>query len=178
MPRIPYRPHENAGPEEIVGPIRARRGGTLMNLDRMILHSVPFTVGWGGFLRAVRTDLSLPAKSRELAMCAVSALTNTQYELHHHAPHFLSAGGTKEQFDALADVKKASLNTILFDATDRAILRLVLEMTENVAVSDSTFAAVRDALGGDDRQTVELVGVIAAYNMVSRFVVALGVELE
>jgi len=29
-----------------------------------------------------------------------------------------------------------------------------------------------------DRQTVELVGVVAAYNMVSRFLVALGVEPE
>jgi hypothetical protein len=29
-----------------------------------------------------------------------------------------------------------------------------------------------------DQQTVELVGTIAGYNMVSRFVVALGVEVE
>jgi alkylhydroperoxidase family enzyme len=178
MPRIPYKPHDNAGPEEVVGPIRARRGGKLMNLDRMILHSVPFTAGWGTFLRAVRTELSLSAKIRELAMCAVSALTNTEYELHHHEPHFLSAGGTKEQFDALADVRKAAQNTKLFDATDRAVLQLALEMTENVAVSDATFAAARNALGDDERQTVELVGVIAAYNMVTRFVMALGIELE
>jgi alkylhydroperoxidase family enzyme len=30
----------------------------------------------------------------------------------------------------------------------------------------------------DDRQLVELVGVVAAYNMVSRFLVALGIEPE
>jgi alkylhydroperoxidase family enzyme len=43
-------------------------------------------------------------------------------------------------------------------------------------VDDSTFAAALERLG--ERDTVELVGVIAAYNMVSRFLVALGIETE
>jgi alkylhydroperoxidase family enzyme len=38
------------------------------------------------------------------------------------------------------------------------------------------FAAVHAALG--DRQTVELVGTIATYNMVSRFLVALRITPE
>jgi len=50
-------------------------------------------------------------------------------------------------------------------------------MTRDVQVSDSTFAAVKAALA-DAQQVVELVGVIAAYNMVSRFLVALGVTPE
>ena len=49
-------------------------------------------------------------------------------------------------------------------------------MTRQVAVGDGTFEAVHAALG--DRETVELVGVIATYNMVSRFLVALGIEPE
>ena len=49
-------------------------------------------------------------------------------------------------------------------------------MTRKVRVDDATFAAVRESLG--EQQTVELVGVIAAYNMVSRFLVALGVDPE
>jgi alkylhydroperoxidase family enzyme len=44
-------------------------------------------------------------------------------------------------------------------------------------VSDSTFARVQSALS-DTRHIVELVGVIATYNMVSRFLVALQVDLE
>jgi alkylhydroperoxidase family enzyme len=49
-------------------------------------------------------------------------------------------------------------------------------MTRSVAVQDSTFEAVHAALG--DRRTVELVGVIATYNMVSRFLVAIGITPE
>ena len=41
----------------------------------------------------------------------------------------------------------------------------------------ATTDAARRALGSD-RHLVEIVGVIAAYNMVSRFLVALGVEPE
>ena len=49
-------------------------------------------------------------------------------------------------------------------------------MTRQVHVADETITAVRSALG--ETATVELVAVIAAYNMVSRFLVALGVEPE
>jgi len=66
--------------------------------------------------------------------------------------------------------------TGIFDETALAALRLTVEMTMQVAVSDDTFGAVHAALG--DRGTVELVAVVATYNMVSRFLVALGVEPE
>jgi len=50
-------------------------------------------------------------------------------------------------------------------------------MTRSVEVADATFAAARSALG-DDRRLVELIGTIASYNMVSRVIVALGIEPE
>jgi alkylhydroperoxidase family enzyme len=65
----------------------------------------------------------------------------------------------------------------VFDTAERATIRLTIDMTNEVKVSDLSFQAVRMALP-DQRQLVELVGVIAAYNMVSRFLVALGVDAE
>lgn len=177
MPRIPYKPHDDAGPEALVAPIRARRGGTLLDIDRMLLYSPPLVTGWGGFLRAVRTELALPFHLRELAMCAVAALTGCTYELHHHRPEFLRAGGSEAQFDALADVARASRDDTLFDASERALLRLALEMTRGVAAEQETLAAVRAALP-DAQQVVELVGVIAAYNMVARFINTLDIQPE
>lgn len=177
MPRIPYKPHDNAGPEEVVAPIRARRGGTLLNIDRMLLHSLPFAAGWGAFLGPVRRELNLPFKLRELAMCAVCSLTGTAYELHHHRPEFLKAGGSETQFAALADMDSAAGNNDLFDAAERAVLRLAIAMTRYAHADDATFAAVSAALP-DHTQVVELVGVIAAYNMVGRFINALAVHPE
>lgn len=177
MPRIPYQADDELGPEEIVARIRARRGGRLLNLDRVLLHSPAYARGWNGFLGAVRNELSLPPQLRELAICGVAVLNGAEYEFRHHLPEFIKAGGTEAQAEALRGFAGADGDGGLFNAAERAVIRLTLEMTRDVQVSDSTFAAVKAALA-DAQQVVELVGVIAAYNMVSRFLVALGVTPE
>ena len=62
-------------------------------------------------------------------------------------------------------------------AVELATLRLAVEMTRSVRVADATFEAARAALA-DDARLVELVATIASYNMVSRVIVALGIEPE
>lgn len=177
MARIPYVAADLDEPRDIVDAIRLRRHGELLNLDRMLLHSPPFAKGWNAFLGEVRNHLALPAKLRELAMCVVAVLNGADYEFHHHAPEFIKAGGTQAQISALADTQRAMRNDALFDAAERATIRLCIEMCHEVQVSDSTFEAARLAMP-NHQQLVELVGVIAAYNMVSRFLVALGVTPE
>ena len=177
MAAVPYQPHDLAEPRDLVAAIRARRGGKLLNLDRMLLHSPPLARGWNGYMGAVRTELAVSPKLREMAMCVVAILNHADYEFHHHAPEFLRAGGTKAQLDALARVGEPKADLSAFDAAERAVLSLTVEMTRNVTVSDTTMSSVRAALP-DHRQVVEIVAVIASYNMVSRFLVALGVEPE
>ena len=89
MPRVPYVPEDIAEPKEIVDAVRKRRGGKLLALDRMLLHSPPLAAGWNAYLGAVRTQLSLAAKPRELAICGVAALNGAEFEFVHHAPHLL-----------------------------------------------------------------------------------------
>ena len=177
MPRIPYKTDDDLGPEEIVAPIRARRRGRLLNLDRMLLHSPPYARGWNSLLGAVRNELSVSPKLREIAICGVAVLNGAEYEFHHHLPEFLKAGGTETQAQALQHFAAAAGDTASFDAAERAVIQLTIEMTRNVQVSDATFEKVKAALPGE-RQVVELVGVVVTYNMVSRFLVALGVEPE
>jgi alkylhydroperoxidase family enzyme len=176
MPRIPYLPEEIDEPREIVDDIRSRRRGDLLNLDRMLLHSPPFAQGWNGLLRQVRGKLTLPARLQEMAICAIAALTSADYEFHHHAPEFLRAGGTEQELEALRSFN-GSGDLEIFDSKERAILQLAAEMTRNVTVEDETFAAVKNALP-DQQQLTELIGVIATYNMVSRYLVALQIEPE
>jgi alkylhydroperoxidase family enzyme len=177
VPRLPYCPPDLTEPRELVSAIRARRGGALLNLDRMLLHSPPFASGWNGLLSAVRAELSLPARLRELAICAVAAINGADYELHHHGQPFLDAGGTPGQLRALADVPGALGNNDQFTDVECAVLRATLEITLEVRLSDDTHAALKETLESD-RQIVELIGVVATYNMVSRFLVALGIEVE
>jgi len=173
-PRIPYRDENDPGIAPLVTAIRARRKGRLLNLDRMLLHSPPYAQGWNALLGAVRRELEIPACLRELAICAVARLNAADYEWQHHAPEFLAAGGSQAQLEALADVTAAARDATRFDERERSALQLALEMTRSVQVEAATLERAREHFG--DRALVELVGTIAAYNMVSRFLEALGID--
>ncbi|MBP2679589.1 MAG: carboxymuconolactone decarboxylase family protein [Deltaproteobacteria bacterium] len=145
---IPYLPDNDlAGPADLINPIRARRtGGKLLNLDRILLHSPPFARGWNSMFGAIRNQLSLSPKLRELAIVAIGVLNKADYEYAQHTPHFLKAGGTREQLGALADVSAALDDTKLFDEAERATLALTCEMTRNITVADATMKRVRAIL--------------------------------
>jgi alkylhydroperoxidase family enzyme len=156
MPRLPDKSDETAGPAELVASIRARRGGVLLNLDRRLLHSPALAEGWNHFFNAVRNGFSASSRLREMTICVVVTLNEAPYEFQHHAPVFMREGGSQAQVDALHDVDRALERHDLFDRAELTVIRLALEMTRHVAVSDATFADARLALGGD-QQVVELV---------------------
>ena len=177
MTRLPLLTNDEVGPPDLVASIRKRRGGNLTDLDRLLLHSPAFATGWGELIGRVRGALDLPPLLRELAMCGVAALTGAKFELHHHAPLYLAAGGSPEQLAALRRLGEDSAlaTNPLFDPDQQAALALVVEMTRQVKVSDATFARARAVLGSDQKM-FELVGVIAAYNMVARILVTMQLE--
>ncbi|MEI7530802.1 MAG: carboxymuconolactone decarboxylase family protein [Betaproteobacteria bacterium] len=171
MARIPLVPLDLKEPKEIVDAVRNRRGGELSELDRLLLHSPALTEGYNFFLGKVRNNLTTIPKLRELAMCTVAVVNKADYEYNAHLPLFVAAGGTPEKGKAILELESAIKNTTLFDATEIAVLRLTLEMTRDVQVTQETFDLARKAMGGD-QQLVDLVGTIATYNLVSRFLVA------
>jgi hypothetical protein len=93
---IPYKPDDDQiGPKELVDAIRSRRpGGKLLNLDRMLLHSAAYAKGWNGLFGAIRGQLTVPPKLRELTIMAVGALNQADYEWAQHEAEFTKAGGT------------------------------------------------------------------------------------
>ena len=171
---IPYIDEAKAGPPDLLEAIKSRRpGGKLLNLDRMLLHSPNFTKGWNTMFAAIRGQLALPGKLREIPIMAIAVLNKAEYEWAQHEPEFLKAGGTKEQLAALKTLKA---DPKLFDQAELAALQLTMEMTRDVQVKQATIDKVRSVL--PDQQVIELVGTIAGYNMVSRFLLATGVEIE
>ncbi|MGA2958125.1 MAG: carboxymuconolactone decarboxylase family protein [Thermodesulfobacteriota bacterium] len=175
---IPYAADTpSAGSEEIYKAILARRGGKLANLDRMLLNSPAFAQGWNEMFGAIRGKLAVSLKLRELAIVTIAVMNKADYEWQAHAPLFLTAGGNQEQLNA---IKKGVLDAIknpkLFDESERATLALTYEMTRNVTVKKDTMAKIRSLL--PTQQVVELIGTIAGYNMVSRFLIATGIDPE
>lgn len=171
---IPYVADEKAGPPELVDAIRARRPGhQLWNLDRMLLNSPSFAKGWNTMFGAIRGQLSLPGNPREIPIMAIAVMNRADYEWVAHEPEFIKAGGTKEQ---LAALRKLHADPKLFDEKERAALELTIEMTREVKPKQATIDKLRKLL--PDQQLVELIGIISGYNMVSRFLLATGVDLE
>ena len=179
--RIPdWTPDLKAQPQELVDAILKRRGGTLINLDKALLWSEPLARGWNVYLKAVRSDLPTSPKLRELGICTVALLTGAAYEYKHHAPDFLTAGGTQAELDALnavvkADARQTAAHPAL-GKVEQLVVRYAAQMTLDVKVTDEVFNALRQHF--DTTQIVELTSAIATYNMVARFLVALGVSPE
>jgi alkylhydroperoxidase family enzyme len=173
---IPYQPLDLSEPADLVAEIRKRRGGQFINLDRMLLHSEPFARGWNVFIGNVREKLSLDPKLRELGMCGVAILNGAEYEFFHHAPPFLKAGGTQEQVDAMRHLGQKIFNPDCFSDLENDALELTLQMTRHIKVDPALMERLLNALGST--ALVELVGVIASYNMVSRFLIALDIHPE
>jgi alkylhydroperoxidase family enzyme len=164
-------------PDDLVQAILARRGGSLLNLDKALLWSEPLARGWNVYLKAVRTELPTSRKLRELGICTVALLTGALYEYHHHAPDFLAAGGTQPELDALQAFCRAPDGALSGLAGDEALVaRYAAQMTRQVNVDDALFAQLQQRF--DTTQLVELTAAIATYNMVARFLVALGVTPE
>ena len=179
--RIPdWNPELKAQPDDLVQAIKQRRGGTLMNLDIALLWSEPLARGWNVYLKAVRTELPTSRKLRELGICTVALLTGAHYEYHHHAPDFLAAGGTQAELDALQASLKENPRGVPTQNTlgnvEKLVVQYAAQMTLDVKVSDEVFAQLRQHF--DTTQIVELTSAIATYNMVARFLVALGVSPE
>ena len=63
-----------------------------------------------------------------------------------------------------------------FNAVELDTVNLTLQMTRNIVVDKSVMNHLQKALG--NTAVVELVSVIAAYNMVSRFLIALDINPE
>lgn len=177
MARIPYLPVDLAEPRDLVDSIRARRGGKLVQIDRIMLHCPHLASGWNAWVGAVRASAALTPYQKELATCATVILTDCEYEIVRHAPVFLKEGGSQAQLDALADLPAAARNEALFNSMERAILQLTFEMTRLVDVRPETFDAAARAVGSP-QAILELVAVVGTYNMAARMLKALDLEVQ
>ena len=74
MARVPYA--DDSAHPELAGRIREQRGGTLLNLYRMLLNCPPVAEGWLSLLTAVRQQCALPALYRELVILRVAILND------------------------------------------------------------------------------------------------------
>ncbi len=174
--RIPrWTPQAATREPELLDTIRARRGGKFINLDLALLWSEPLARGWNAYVGAVRRELTVSPRLKEIAICVVARLTGAEYEFTHHCPEYVRAGGDERLRGHLADPDKA-VNDSAFSDDERLAMRYASAMTRTIEVPDALFEEIRARFS--PTEIVELTAAIATYNMVARFLVALEVPKE
>jgi len=152
-PKAFQRPEEQA----IVERVRARRAPRpLQALDLTLLHSPAVADGWNSFLGAIRTKTSLSDDVREIAICRVAVCNKAWYEWAHHAP--------------LSKKKKGASG---LTEKQWAVVTYTDAMTKDVSVEQELFDTLERHFS--EQEVVEITATVAAYNCVSRFLVALDV---
>ncbi|KAK4694209.1 hypothetical protein P7C71_g3341, partial [Lecanoromycetidae sp. Uapishka_2] len=198
--RLPYAPPTPStsppttsgnGPtaEAAYAQLSARRSPKpLQALDLTLLHSPSVASGWSSFLGAIRTQTSLPPDIRELCICRVAVLNSAVYEWEHHAPILRAEGKLSDA--VLNELKERKAwqgweDTIggggegegevcgELSEKQRAVLAYTDAMTVGIKVPDEIFGHLKSRF--EEREVVEITATVAAYNCVSRFLVALDV---
>ncbi|OCL10767.1 4-carboxymuconolactone decarboxylase-like protein [Glonium stellatum] len=181
--RLPYVPNppqfENADDQAIVERVQQRRGEAgLLELDLSLLHSPPIADGWNSFLGSIRTQTTLSTSIRETAICRVAVLNNAWFEWEHHAPLLRACPNIKEEYiqhilQAPTQLQFHEAVAAYVDEKHLAVIDYTDAMTLDVQVSDAVFGRLKQNFS--DREVIEITATIAAYNCVSRFLVALDV---
>jgi AhpD family alkylhydroperoxidase len=171
MARLPYASITSEPAKPLVDRIVQERGSVL-HLYQMLLHSPPVAEGWLNYLTAIRQKCSLNGGLRELVIVRVAIINGAEYEAAQHVPIALKEGISQAQINALANWEASDL----FSEKEKQVLALTDQMTKNVHVDKQIIESLRDHF--NDQELVELVATVAAYNMVSRFLEALGIHIE
>lgn len=171
VPLIEEKEHPELS--DLIAKIRGARGGRLINIYRLMLHSPSLADAWFDLNQAVRYGTEIDGQCRELAVIRVAILNSVEYVVRAHGPAYaLKEGLTPAQVEALADWRASNL----YSDKQRALLAYVDAMTRQIDVPDEVFAEVRKYFSA--RQIVELSMLIGAYNMLTRFLKALKVDPE
>jgi len=142
--------------------------GRISPLYSVLLNSPLLASGWEQFFTIVRQQTSVPPRLRELVILRIAVLNGADYEFEAHVPHALAAGLPQEAIDGL---RKDDLR---LRGVERIVLQYTDAMTRDLVVPDALYAELDKAF--DVKTLVELTATIAAYNMVSRLLIALRIH--
>ncbi len=177
MARLPMLAQQPADPAALAlfDQVRSARGPdfVLPDLYRVLGLAPPMFKAWLDFAWPLRLHAVTPRSLRELLILRGAQVSGTDYEWGHHVPMALESGVTQAQIDAL----DAWASSDLFSAAERAVLRMVDEVTRGPGASADAIAQLQQC-GFGPPEVVELVLTASFYVCVSRFLKSMDITLE
>ena len=168
MARLPYLDKSDLLPEH--QDLLARN----LNLYRVLAHSPRAARSLNTLARYIRDGSRLDPRLRELAILQVGYLTRSAWGYSHHVRIGREIGVSDDEIRAVAD--EAEGRPTALDPLARAVLKAAREMTVDLAVSDETFAALRQGL--DNERLTDLIVTISFYNGLVRLLATMQVDVE
>ena len=168
MARLPYLDKSDLLPEH--QDLLARN----LNLYRVLAHSPRAARSLNTLARFIRDGSRLDPRLRELAILQVSYLARSAWGYSHHVRIGREIGLSNDEIRAVAEETDGRPTSL--DPLAKAVLRAAREMTVDLAVSDETFAALRQGL--DTERLTDLVVTISFYNGLVRLLETMRVDVE
>ena len=168
MARVPYLDKSDLGPED--QKLLERN----ITLHRALANSPNGLRAFGALGQFIRHKSRLDPRLRELAILQVGYLARAPYEWSHHVKIGRDFGVTDEDIRAL--IAETEGRSSKLEPLAKLVLKAAREMTNDLAISEATFAALRKDL--DNERVVDLVITISFYNAVVRLLASLQIDVE
>ncbi|MEK6301646.1 MAG: carboxymuconolactone decarboxylase family protein [Acidobacteriota bacterium] len=161
----------SAQQREMITP-QIRADGSVLNLyATMLQHPRLYTprMSFGSYLR---TETSLPPKTRELLIMRTAFLIGAQYEWAHHVEYARAAGLTDGEIARIA----AGPDAAGWSEEQRAVLRAVDELRREAFITNGTWSVLEKHY--DTKQLVEIVFTVGGYTMTGLAINSFGIQVE
>ncbi len=167
MARLPYLSQDDLAPED--RDILASGS----NLRRLLAHSPHGARAIAALTSFLQGECSVHPRLREMALVQIGYLTRQAFEYAAHIRIGLRSGASDEDFHAIAAETQGRPNHL--DPLAKLVLKAAREMTQDLAFSDETFAALRRSLG--NKGVVDLVIAISFYCGMVRLLATLQIDV-
>ena len=168
MARLPYLEPDQVAPE--YRDMQKRN----TNLHKLMVNSPDMAKAFNGVGNFIRFKSRLDPRLRELAILQVGWLERSEYEFTHHVRIGKEFGVTEQDIEGLFAATAGKPSKL--EPLAKAILKGAREMTRDIAMSDATFAEIKQHLS--DEHMTDLVLTIAYYCAVVRVLATMKIDNE
>lgn len=168
MARLPYLEVDQVAPE--YRDMLKRN----TNLHKLLVNSPDMARAFNNIGNYIRLQSKLDPRLRELAILQVGWLERSEYEFTHHVKIGKEFGVTDDDIAGLIAETEGTPSKL--EPLAKAILKGAREMARELAMSETTFAEIRNALSNE--HMTDLVLTIAFYCAVVRVLATMKIDNE